>query len=137
MDRRTFVMTGTWLAGTGCVLSWPWSWPWPSATARPLPALAVFDPTLAHGRALADYASRANLSKFDVGDDIGALWHTTLGPILRHTPAMLIGATRSSDFFVLQQSVPGTARMTQDTCHDRGHTVVRFAIECRPPTART
>ena len=131
MDRRTFVMTGTWLATIGC------TWPWTSAAARPALALAVFDPTLALGRALADYASRANLLKFDVGDDIGALWHATLGPILMRTPAMLIGATRSSDFFVLQQSVPGAAGVTQDTCQDRGHTVVRFAIDCRPATACT
>jgi len=131
MDRRTFVMTGTWFATTGC------AWPWMPAAARPTPVFAVFDPTLAHGRALADHASRVKLLKFDVGDDIGALWHTTLGPILAQTPGTLIGATRSSDFFVLQQSVPGTARVTQDTCQDRGHTVVRFAIDCRPVTACT
>jgi hypothetical protein len=109
MDRRTFVTTGAWFGATGCLSPWI-----AHAAAHPAGTIAVFDSTLAHGRAFADYAARANLPTFAVGDDIGALWYTTLAPrLVAQTQGALIGVTCPSDFFVLTQLVPDAARVTR------------------------
>ena len=124
MDRRTFVKTGAWLAATGGVL------PRLLVAARAAGAVAVFDPTLAHGRALADHAARANLRMFDVGDDIGALWYSTLAPHLARTPGLLIGVTRPADYFVLTHCVPQSALTTRDMCVAGSRAPVAFVIDC-------
>jgi hypothetical protein len=124
MDRRTFVKTGAWLAATGCVL------PRLVLAARTAGAVAVFDSTLAHGRALADHAARANLLKFDVGDDIGALWYSTLAPHLARAPGVLIGVTRPADYFVLTHCVPYSALTTCDVREAGSRAPVAFVIDC-------
>jgi hypothetical protein len=124
MDRRTFVKTGVWLAATGCVSSRL------VVAARTAGAVAVFDSTLADGRALADYAARAHLPAFDVGDDIGALWYSTLAPNLARSPGVLIGMTRPADFFVLTRCVPRSALTTRDVRAAGSGAPVAFAIDC-------
>ncbi|MGA9918600.1 MAG: hypothetical protein WBR17_39290, partial [Paraburkholderia sp.] len=102
MDRRTFMMTGAWLStATGG------AWPWLTHAAARHGTLAVIDSTLACSPAFADYVTHMKLPAFETGDDIGALWYTTLAPLhdrtsLRAQPS-LIGLTRASDYFVLRQ----------------------------------
>ncbi len=130
MDRRTFVTSGMWLTAAGCVS------PWIARAAQTQGTIAVFDSTLAQGRAFAAYvahAARGNPRTFDVGDDIGALWYTTLAPHLAKTPTVLVGVTRPSDFFVLTQCVPDSARATQDgvtRSNANAHESIAFLIDC-------
>jgi hypothetical protein len=71
--------------------------------------LAIVDSTLACGPSFARYAAQMKLPIFETGDDIGALWYTTLAPLLSQArshstapmPPSLIGLTRASDYFVL------------------------------------
>ena len=100
MDRRTFMMTGAWLStATGG------AWPWLARAAAQSNTLAVVDSTLGCGPSFARYAAHLKLPTFEAGDDIGALWYTTLAPLLSPgaalTPPALIGLTRASDYFVL------------------------------------
>lgn len=102
MDRRTFMIAGACLSGaTGGV------WPWLARAATQRNTLAIVDSTLACGPSFARYAAHMKLPTFDIGDDIGALWYTTLAPLLGGTtapiPAALIGVTRASDYFVLNE----------------------------------
>jgi hypothetical protein len=69
--------------------------------ARRNTGVAVCDPTLAEGRALARRAASAGYVAWNVADgDIGGLWHAQ---IVRHIAprAVLVGALRASDRFVL------------------------------------
>ena len=116
MDRRTFMMTGAWLSSaTGG------AWPWLARAAAASNTLAIVDSTLACGPSFARYAAQMKLPIFETGDDIGALWYTTLAPLFGRalsqtsaqtsaqpsgqtpapTPPSLIGVTRASDYFVL------------------------------------
>ncbi|NYH21517.1 hypothetical protein [Paraburkholderia bryophila] len=107
MDRRTFMMSGAWLSSAAAGAAWP---SLANADARPN-TLAIVDTTLTHGPAFAEYANRLKLPLFDAGDDIGALWYTTLVPLLDRTSLRtqpsLIGLTRASDYFVLKQLATG------------------------------
>jgi hypothetical protein len=100
MDRRTFMMTGAWLSTAAGS-----AWPWLARAAERSDTLAVVDSTLVCGAAFARFAEHMKLPLFETGDDIGALWYTTLAPRLSSTsgrePASLIGLTRASDYFVL------------------------------------
>jgi hypothetical protein len=96
MDRRTFLCeTGGALLGAVCNVSAACS-----AAAHAPACIAVFDPALAHGRALAHQAARAGIEAWSASDDIGMLWHARIarraGPV---TP--MIAALRPSDQFVL------------------------------------
>ncbi|MCG5073919.1 hypothetical protein [Paraburkholderia tagetis] len=75
--------------------------------------MAVYDPTLARGRALAREAARMGVSAFALGaqfgDDIGMLWHAQLarrletgteGSAVAH---YMLCAVRASDRFVLER----------------------------------
>ncbi|CAB3758948.1 hypothetical protein [Paraburkholderia humisilvae] len=109
MDRRTFIATGTWYS-TG---AWASVWLAPGygeaagiAPARITlafgrPIVALFDATLAQADVFTGYAARRHIPTFDIGDDIGALWHIALAPRVARTPSALIGFTRASDYFVL------------------------------------
>ncbi|MFM0208721.1 hypothetical protein PQQ96_15055 [Paraburkholderia sediminicola] len=102
MDRRTFMVTSAWLSTAA-----GGAWPWLTHAAARHGTLAVIDSTLACGPAFADYVAHMNLPAFETGDDIGALWYTTLAPRLWQTPtqmpAALIGLIRASDYFVLKE----------------------------------
>lgn len=99
MDRRTFLYeTGGTLLGAACNVPFiPFT---RAVAARTHACVAVFDPVLAPGRALADYAVRTGIEAWPATDDIGILWHARLlqraGP---RTP--MIAALRPSDQFVL------------------------------------
>jgi hypothetical protein len=107
VKRRTFIAAGawyssgvlmpTWLAGA-CLAAERAA---PSGPARARETLAVFDGSLAQAGSFADEALRLRIPIFDSGDDIGTVWHTMLAPRLARAPAVLIGFTRASDFFVL------------------------------------
>ncbi|PQV47629.1 hypothetical protein [Paraburkholderia sp. BL21I4N1] len=104
MDRRTFMTSGAWLSSAAAGGAWP---SLVHADAR-RHTLAIVDTSMAHGLAVAEYASRLKLPLFEPGDDIGALWYTTLAPLLDErtsllTQPSLIGLTRASDYFVLKQ----------------------------------
>jgi hypothetical protein len=127
MDRRTFMMTGAWwstVAGS--------AWPWLARAATREGTLAIVDSTLADGPSFARYAAQLELPTFETGGDIGALWYSTLAPLLGRTsgsavaqrsPA-LIGLTRASDYFVLGELL---ARA--------GHQVVAHSHEPRTGSA--
>jgi len=96
MDRRTFLCeTGGALLGAACNVPAA-----RGAAAHALTCIAVFDPALAHGRALAYHAARERIDAWAAADDIGMLWHVQIarraGP---GTP--MIAALRPSDQFVL------------------------------------
>ncbi|HYS64254.1 MAG TPA: hypothetical protein VEN30_10645 [Paraburkholderia sp.] len=125
MDRRAFIITGAWLSTTA-----GGAWPWLAHAAARSNTLAVVDSTLACGPAFAGYVARMKLPTFETGDDIGALWYTTLAPLLSHTlaptPASLIGLTRASDYFVLKELATRAGQMVehsheQSARHEAGH----------------
>lgn len=107
MDRRTFVTTSVWLSAAGLTL------PWITHAARTRDTLAVIDVSLAPGRAFAAYVKRLAMPAFDVGDDMGALWYATLAPRLAVKPGLLLGVTRASDYFVLEQLAVSAGRMVR------------------------
>jgi hypothetical protein len=113
MDRRTFMMTSAWFSTAAC------AWPQRSHAAGAHSALAVVDVSLASGRAFANYAPRLNVPVFEVDDDIGRLWYTTLAPRLAAAPARLICVTRASDGFVLAR-LAASSRFTMLRENDPG-----------------
>jgi hypothetical protein len=113
MDRRTFMMTSAWFSTAAC------AWPPLSHAAGAHSALAVLDVSLASGSAFANYAPRLNVQVFEVGDDIGRLWYTTLAPRLAAAPARLICATRASDRFVLAR-LAASSRFTMLRANEAG-----------------
>lgn len=141
MDRRTFMMTGAYLSGAAGS-----AWPWLAHAAARGNTVAVADSTLAYGAAFAGYAAHRQLPVFQTGDDIGALWYTTLAPLLCATPAhglafpsaTLIGLTRASDYFVLNQ-LARTAGQVIEHSHEqsmgpdprRAHVAFAFAFTPR------
>ncbi|MCX4146384.1 MULTISPECIES: hypothetical protein [Paraburkholderia] len=118
MDRRAFMMTGAWLSTAA-----GGAWPWLADAAARRDTLAVIDSTLAGGPAFADYVARMKLPVFEAGDDIGALWYTTLAPRFRQTPtqtpASLIGLTRASDYFVLRELATRVGHLVEHS-HEQG-----------------
>jgi hypothetical protein len=137
MDRRTFMMTGAWLSTvTGA------AWPWLARAAEQGGTLAIVDSTLACGPSFARYAARMKLPTFETGDDIGALWYSTLAPLIdrsRGTSARrsVIGLTRASDYFVLDGLVTRAAQRVEHSHEQRGgpslkHAHVAFAFTFAP-----
>ncbi|CAD6509110.1 hypothetical protein [Paraburkholderia metrosideri] len=140
MDRRTFMMTGAWLSTvTGT------AWPWFARAAAHEGTLAIVDSTLACGPSFARYAARMKLPTFETGDDIGALWYTTLAPLIGRTGGTsarrsVIGLIRASDYFVLDGFVTRSAHRVEQ-CHEPlggssvKHTHVAFAFTFVPRVA--
>lgn len=117
-------MTGAWLStAAGGV------WPWLAHAATERTALAVLDSTLAGGPAFADYVAHMQLPAFEVGDDIGALWYTTLAQLFAQSKAhgheheaalpSLIGLMRPADYFVLKQLATRVGPMIEHR-HEQG-----------------
>ncbi|WNC88407.1 hypothetical protein RI103_11790 [Paraburkholderia sp. FT54] len=142
MDRRTFMMTGAWLSSAAGS-----AWPWLAHAAARSNTVAVADSTLAYGAAFAAYAAHRQLPVFETGDDIGALWYTTLAPLLCATPApvfspaSLIGLTRASDYFVLTQLAKSAGHVIEHSDEQsmgshtrRAH--VAFALAFAPRVSR-
>ncbi|MGA9919196.1 MAG: hypothetical protein WBR17_42380, partial [Paraburkholderia sp.] len=69
--------------------------------------------------AFADYVTHMKLSAFETGDDIGALWYTSLAPRLQQTPTSLIGLIRASDYFVLNELATRVGHMDEHS-HEQG-----------------
>lgn len=113
MDRRTFMTTAVCVPGAAAC-----AWPWLEGLAARRPTVAVIDSTLANGAAFAGYAAQWRWTVLEAGDDIGALWYTALGSLLRATPgpAALIGLTRASDYFVLEQLAKDAGHRVEH-CH--------------------
>jgi hypothetical protein len=135
MDRRTFMMTGAWLSSVA-----GGAWPWLAGAAARGDTLAIVDASLAGGASFAHYAAQMQLPVFETGDDIGALWYTTLAPLLTRTPtrmpASLIGLTRASDYFVLSELAIRSGRLVEhshEQCSGSGprHAHVAFAFTPR------
>ena len=110
------MLTGAWLS-TASGAAWPWL---AQAAARVDHArtFAIVDSTLECGASFARYAAHLRLPSFETGDDAGALWFTTLAPLLddgetTHASPSLIGFTRASDYFVLQHLARRTGRFVE------------------------
>jgi hypothetical protein len=114
------------------------AWPWIAHAGARRNTLAIVDSTLAYGAAFAGYAAHRQLPVFETGDDIGALWYTTLAPLLCRTPALmpasLIGLTRASDYFVLKELATRAGHVTEHSHEQRagsaaqpGHVAFAFA----------
>ncbi|MFM0673291.1 hypothetical protein [Paraburkholderia sediminicola] len=143
MDRRTFMMTGAYLSTAAGS-----AWPWLAHAAAHSNTVAVVDSTLAYGAAFAGYAAHRQLRVFETGDDIGALWYTTLAPLLcaaptsmstsTLAPVSLIGLTRASDYFVLNQLAKSAGRVIEHSHEQsmgsdtqRAHVAFAFAFAPR------
>jgi hypothetical protein len=122
MDRRTFILTGAWLSTAA-----GGAWPWLARAAEngdDTRALAIVDSTLTCGASFARYTAQLQLPTFEAGDDIGALWFTTLAPLLddrtsaRAVPP-LIGFTRPADYFILRHLAIRTGRFTEHSHEQR------------------
>ncbi|MFC0398954.1 hypothetical protein [Paraburkholderia rhizosphaerae] len=101
------------------------------ARASARQTLALFDATLAQADAFTRHASRLRIPAFDIGDDIGALWHTALAPRVTQTPSTLLGLIRASDFFVLTRLALRPDRLvarTTDASRPHGNAAVSFVI---------
>lgn len=99
MNRRTFMLSGAWLSTLAAS-----AWPCLAGAASRGDTPAIVDCSLSCGPAFARHAVHLGLPVFETGDDIGALWYTTLAP--RLTPmSSLIGVIRASDYFVLHELV--------------------------------
>ncbi|MFP3566552.1 hypothetical protein [Paraburkholderia sp. SIMBA_030] len=131
MDRRTFMMTGAWFSTAA-----GGAWPWLAHAAARCNTLAVIDSTLACGPAFADYVAQLNLPAFETGDDIGSLWYTTLAPRLSRAQVSLIGLTRASDYFVLEQLANRTARRVEHSHEQGAGRVAHVAFVLAPRLAR-
>ena len=118
MDRRAFMMTGAWLSTAA-----GGAWPWLADAAARHDTFAVIDSTLAGGPAFAAYVAHMKLPVFEAGDDIGALWYTTLalrfGQTSAQSPASLIGLTRASDYFVLRELATRVGQLVEHS-HELG-----------------
>jgi hypothetical protein len=124
MDRRTFLMTGAWLSTTGS------AWPWMARAASAPSTVAVVDASLVDARTFSVDAGRGAMPVFETGDDIGMLWYTTLAPRLAATPGLLVGVTRASDHFVLEQLALRSGRMVEHSRHQyaRGSAAIAFLM---------
>jgi hypothetical protein len=131
MNRRTFMMTSAWLP---TVTGGAWSMRVLRAASRSN-TLAIVDRSLTCGPAFAYYAACLKLPIFETGDDVGALWYTTLAP--RLTPrSSVIGVTRASDYFVLHELAARAGLRTanisaRDTRSAKEHTHTVFTFTPR------
>ena len=132
MDRRTFVATSAWLAATA-----GYTWPAFVRIADTRGTLAVVDANFARGRAFADHAARSGMTTVEVGDDIGALWHTVLAPHLAGTGRSLVGVARASDSFVIAQLASRSCRVSQQTLEQSGEHTSLAVFMIVPATSRT
>ncbi|WP_407945287.1 hypothetical protein [Paraburkholderia antibiotica] len=136
------------------------AWPWLAQAAqggRVARAFAIVDSTLACGASFARYAGHLQLPVFDIGDDAGALWFTTLAPLLDdarsdratagavgatgavHATPSLIGFTRASDYFILRHLALRGGRFVEHSHEQRvgPHALpVYVAFALTPGTAR-
>ncbi|TAM00418.1 MAG: hypothetical protein EPN70_22400 [Paraburkholderia sp.] len=109
MDRRTFLCeTGGALFAVACDVA-----PargvrgaFTGESASAYSCIALFDPALAQGRALAHYAARKGIEAWPADDDIGMLWHARLARYAERAECAgartrMIAALRPSDQFVL------------------------------------
>ncbi|PCE26868.1 hypothetical protein BWP39_08765 [Paraburkholderia acidicola] len=115
MDRRTFVASSAWLAATA-----GYTWPAFARVGASSGTLAVVDMNFAHGRAFAQHAAHVGMTTLEIGDDIGALWHSVLASHLASTRGSLIGIARASDSFVLAHLASRTCRISQQTLKQNG-----------------
>jgi len=142
------MLTGAWLS-TAAGSAWPW-------LARAAAggdagcntgcidthALAIVDSTLTCGASFAHYAAQLQLPIFEAGDDIGALWFTTLTPLVgdraaaRAAPS-LIGFTRPADYFILRHLAMRGARYTEHSHEQResSHTQPAYVAFALTPSA--
>lgn len=129
MKRRTFVMATSMPLAALVDYAWP-------AYARGVAtkantsqgiAFVLVDMHLARGRELARVAARAGVPVIETGDDVGMLWHTTLGPRLGSDKASFVGVVRASDAFVLARLAARSHRIEQRTTQRDG--VVEVWIE--------
>ncbi|MFX1761851.1 hypothetical protein PWP93_04495 [Paraburkholderia sp. A1RI-2L] len=104
MNRRTFLHATSGAFAAACAATPVWR---PGA---PPMRVAVYDPALEQGRALARKAARLGVPVFATGaqgaDDIGTLWHAQLARRLEpraEAPAVVLCALRRSDRFVLER----------------------------------
>ncbi|HVE11238.1 MAG TPA: hypothetical protein VNE00_28545 [Paraburkholderia sp.] len=116
MDRRTFIATGAWLSSG--VFTPAWLALAAEATQRASAAsgrctLAIFDASLTDAELFAGHTARLSIPSFDIGDDIGALWHTELSPRAANHAVLLLGVTRAADFFVLSRLAQRPGRVPQ------------------------
>ena len=139
MNRRTFMMSSAWLSTAAGS-----AWPWLTHAAARSNALAIVDATLVHGPAFVQFADHMKLPVFETGDDIGALWYTTLAPRVRlmsaREPVSLIGLTRASDYFVLRD-LATRAGLRAEHEHEHGqrtgaHIAFAFAPRTRVESSR-
>jgi hypothetical protein len=129
------MMTGAWLSTAA-----GGAWPWLADAAARRDTLAVIDSTLAGGPAFADYVARMKLPVFEAGDDIGALWYTTLAPRFRQTsaqsPASLIGLTRASDYFVIRELATRVGHLVEHSHEHGAEPIAHVAFALTPRLIR-
>jgi hypothetical protein len=114
MDRRSFIATGVWISGGVVTPAWLIQATQAAQTAHAANgrhALAIFDAALTEAAAFAGHTARLGIPAFDMGDDIGALWHATLAPRAASAPVTLLGVVCAADYFVLSRLAlrPGDA----------------------------
>jgi hypothetical protein len=124
------MMTGAWLSAVA-----GGAWPSLADAAARRNTLAIVDRSLTCGPAFAHYCACLNLPVFETGDDIGALWYATLAPRLTPTSS-LIGITRASDYFVLQELAICAGLLAEDssgpsTSSAKEHAYAAFAFTPR------
>ncbi|HEY2024989.1 MAG TPA: hypothetical protein VGH68_28165 [Paraburkholderia sp.] len=135
------MLTGAWLS-TAAGNAWPWL-ARAAAGAGEARAFAIVDSTLSCGASFARYAAQWRLPTFEAGDDIGALWFSTLAPLLddrvvaRAAPS-LIGFTRPADYFILRHLAIPTGRFDEHSHEQRAGSraqpaYVAFALMPRVP----
>jgi len=145
MDRRTFIATGTWYSSAAWLPAWLAAETaearaaasrdaarQDTTLARTARAFALFDASLARADAFAEHAARLAIPVFEIGDDIGALWHTSLAASMARAPSpTLIGFTRASDFFVLTRLALRPGRLvarTTESSRPHANAPVSFVI---------
>lgn len=111
MKRRTF------LVAMGSLPILPMVSIAPIAQALAAPGLvALYEPALAQGRALAQYAARVGMTSLALQDDIGTLWHTQRARVGRRggSQTIVLCALRDSDRFVLERLAVPSGTMVID-----------------------
>ncbi len=96
----------------------------PIAQALAAPGLvALYEPALAQGRALARYAARAGMTSLALQDDIGTLWHTQRARVGRRggSQTIVLCALRDSDRFVLERLAVLSGTMVFDVGNRQKH----------------
>jgi hypothetical protein len=64
--------------------------------------IAIYDAQIPASNVFARNARRMGISILGTAGDVGALWHTTMLPMLKQKPRNLIGLTLPSDLFLLK-----------------------------------